>query len=58
MSGPFSAPLTEKQRKFFTDFNEDKLPFNFNYVRNPIEENYILDNSNSRMILQYCKYVS
>ena len=52
MSGPLPAPLENKSRKFHTDFDEEKLDFDFNYLRNPVEENYLLDSKNSRMILK------
>lgn len=52
MNGPLPGLVEDKLTRFHADFDEDRLAFDFNYVRNPIEENYLLDSKNSRMILK------
>lgn len=52
MQGPLPSEAFERSSNFHTDFEEDRLPHEFNYIRNPKPEDYVLDRSNSRMILK------
>ncbi len=52
MEGPIPEEQQERSTDFFADFDEDILPFEFNYIRTPDMENYSIDKENSRIILK------
>lgn len=51
MEGYLPGKVQKENTEFYTDFHEKKMPLQFNYLRNPDFENYILDSSNGRLIL-------
>lgn len=52
MKGPVIGEQKRRGTEFYTDFNEDFLPLEFNYIRNPNMENYIIDKENSKIVLK------
>lgn len=52
MEGPIPEEKCERKNTFSANFDKDVLPLEFNYIRTPNKENYIIDKQNSKIILK------